>query len=115
MSKKLPPLETNEAARRFLESTDLTDYLDRTTRAPLTREFEAKDKALTLRPSEALLADTCSLRGGDVISPFMSNPALVRAPYHVPGERPDRSTNGYKPLKTADFRALWTLKQPQFS
>ena len=57
MSKKLPALETDEAARRFLESTDLTDYLDRSTMAPLTREFEAKDKALTLRLSEALLAD----------------------------------------------------------
>jgi predicted DNA binding CopG/RHH family protein len=57
MSRKLPPLETDEAARRFLESTDLTDYLDRATMAPLTREFEAKDTASTLRPSEALLAD----------------------------------------------------------
>ena len=57
MSRKLPPLETDEAARRFLESTELTDYLDRATMAPLTREFKPKDKALTLRLSEALLAD----------------------------------------------------------
>ncbi len=77
MSKKLPPLETNEAARRFLESTDLTDHLDRTTRAPLTPKLEAKDKALTPRPSEALLADTCSLRGGDVISPCMADMTIT--------------------------------------
>ncbi len=57
MSRKLPPLETDEAARAFLENTDLTDYLDRANMAPLTREFEAKDKALTLRLSAALLDD----------------------------------------------------------
>jgi hypothetical protein len=70
-SEKRPPLETDAAARRFLQSTDLTNHLDHATRAPLTRAFEAKDKALTLRPSEALLADTCSRRGGDVISSCM--------------------------------------------
>ena len=67
MSKKRHPLETDEAARRFPDSMDLTDHLDRATMAPLTREFEPKDKALTPRPSEALLPDTCSRRGGDVI------------------------------------------------
>lgn len=57
MRRKLPPLETDEAARAFLENTDMSDYLDRASMAPLTREFEAKDKALTLRLSEALLDD----------------------------------------------------------
>jgi hypothetical protein len=66
VSKKRPPLETDEAARRFLESTDLADHLVRATRVPPTRQFEPKDNALTLHPSEDLPADTCSLRGGDV-------------------------------------------------
>lgn len=57
MSKKLPPLKTDEAARDFLENTDLTEYLDSANLAPLTREFEAKDKALTVRMSEGLLED----------------------------------------------------------
>ncbi len=41
MSKRRPQLETDEAARRFLESTNHTDHLDQTTKAPLTHEFEA--------------------------------------------------------------------------
>ena len=57
MTKKLPPLTTDEAAREFLDNTDLSDYLDRANMAPLTREFEAKNKALTLRLSETLLDD----------------------------------------------------------
>lgn len=57
MAKKLPPLETDEAARDFLENTDLSDYIDRANMTPLTREFEAKNKALTLRLSETLLDD----------------------------------------------------------
>lgn len=57
MARKLPPLETDEAARDFLENTDLSDYLDRASMTPLTREFEAKNKALTLRLSETLLDD----------------------------------------------------------
>lgn len=73
MSKKRPPLETDEAARRFLEGTDLTDHLDRATMAPPTRELEPKDKAFTQSTFEALLANTCALRGGGVISSCMAN------------------------------------------
>ena len=57
MSKKLSPLKTDEAARAFLENTDLTDYIGQENLAPLTREFEAKDKTLTLRLSAPLLDD----------------------------------------------------------
>ena len=73
MSKKRPPPETNEAARRFPESTDHTDHIDWATMAPLTSDLKPKDKALTPRPSEALLGDTCLLPGGGVINPFMPN------------------------------------------
>ena len=57
MSKKIPPLKTDEAARDFLENTVRTEYLDKANMSPLTREFAAKDKALTVRLSEGLLED----------------------------------------------------------
>jgi len=57
MKKSLPPLTTDKAARDFLENTDLSQYMDAQNLAPLTREYEAKDRSLTLRLSEGLLND----------------------------------------------------------
>ena len=54
MSKRIPRLDSDEAAEALLDQ-DLSDYLDREHMAPLTHEYRTKNKAISLRLPETLL------------------------------------------------------------
>ena len=55
MKKKLPAFKTDEAAARFLERADLSDYIDAENLLPVHFEFERKSKTLTMRLPASLL------------------------------------------------------------
>jgi predicted DNA binding CopG/RHH family protein len=54
MSKRLPVLDSDEKAERFLEG-DLSEYISSENLAPYPFEFRAKQKSINLRISEELL------------------------------------------------------------
>lgn len=54
MKKRLPKMKTDRAARAMLKR-DLSEYLTAENFKPVTFEFEAKDRSITLRVSTALL------------------------------------------------------------
>ena len=60
MSKRVPPLRTDEEAERFLEQ-DLTDYVDRSVMVPVHFELKPKNSAISLRLSEELLKEVKSV------------------------------------------------------
>ncbi len=55
MKKKLPKFKTDDAAARFLEKGDLSDYINAGSMLPVRFEFEKKSKSLTMRLPESLL------------------------------------------------------------
>ncbi|MCQ9328517.1 BrnA antitoxin family protein [Pelistega suis] len=54
-SKKLPPLESDELAEKFVEIADLSEY-DLSDFQPMIFEFAEKDTAINLRVPSALLS-----------------------------------------------------------
>lgn len=57
MKKQLPILRTDEAAENFIETADLTEY-DLSVMKPFSSfEFSPKEKSVTMRISETLLAE----------------------------------------------------------
>lgn len=55
MKKKIPTFETDEAAERFVETADLSEY-DLSGAKPVRFEFEKKAARVNMRLPEALLA-----------------------------------------------------------
>lgn len=55
MKKKLPAFKTDEAAARFLDRKDLSDYINAENMVPARFEFERKTKNLTMRIPATLL------------------------------------------------------------
>jgi predicted DNA binding CopG/RHH family protein len=55
MKRKLPAFKTDEAAARFLDRKDLSDYINAGNMVPARFEFERKTKNISMRIPAALL------------------------------------------------------------